>query len=172
MTWGELLQVLTTQLQQANVEEAHLVARHYMQDVFGKVDKTAIAQPTSIDIERTIADAVRLSKGEPLAYVTGIAHFYGHEFFVNQHVLSPRPETEELVRWVLENHADEHLYLVDLCTGSGCIAASLSHERPSWNVLAVDLDPRVIEVAEANFISVEVADKTRGEVHDVLLEED
>lgn len=94
----------------------------------------------------------RLMAHEPLQYITGLAHFYGLEFKVNPAVLIPRPETEELVSWVLsEVHgAEENLKILDVGTGSGCIAISIKKELEKADVHAIDISDKVLEVAIEN----------------------
>lgn len=92
----------------------------------------------------------RLMNDEPLQYVTETSWFYHLKFFVNHHVLIPRPETEELVEWVLSENREEHLYIVDACTGSGCIAVTLKKNRPGWRVEAFDNSIEALSVAERN----------------------
>ena len=69
---------------------------------------------------------------------------------VNEHVLIPRPETEELVDWILMEHDNEPLTICDLGTGSGCIAISLKLKRPHWKVYGIDLSAQALEVARIN----------------------
>lgn len=93
----------------------------------------------------------RRAKHEPLQYIIGETDFYSSTFKVNSHVLIPRPETEELVEHILQNHSNQtELNLLDIGTGSGCIAISLKKERPNWNVFAVDISPEALLVAKEN----------------------
>ena len=94
--------------------------------------------------------AARLLKAEPLQYVTGFADFYGRRFRVTPAVLIPRPETEELTELVLKA-IPENGRVLDLCTGSGCIAWTLKMERPDSEVTAVDISPEALEIAESQF---------------------
>jgi release factor glutamine methyltransferase len=96
---------------------------------------------------------VRLNGGEPLQYVTQVAHFYGLEFYVDPRVLIPRSETEELVYYVLEiltDDARKNLRLLDIGTGSGCIALTLQYKYPSLDITAIDISAEALEVAEIN----------------------
>lgn len=97
-------------------------------------------------------DLSRLVSHYPIQYLTGYSYFYGEKFFVNNHSLIPRPETEELVYRVLENHPhkSDQLQVLDLGTGSGCIAITLKKQRPEWDVTGVDLYPETLAVAEKN----------------------
>lgn len=99
----------------------------------------------------------RVNRQEPVQYVVGEAWFYGHPFVVNPAVLIPRPETEELVGWVLEQEPRAALRVWDAATGSGCIGISLARERPAWQVLASDISPAALQVALQNATAAGVA---------------
>ena len=89
--------------------------------------------------------------GEPLAYITGSKEFFGLPLQVDARVLDPRPDTETLVEWALENlPADAPCDVLDLGTGSGAIALALQHQRPQARVSAVDASPDALAVAQAN----------------------
>lgn len=93
----------------------------------------------------------RINKHEPLQYILGKTEFFGRTFSVNPHVLIPRPETEELVEVVLQSlPAPTPLSIVDIGTGSGCIAATLALERTHWSVSATDVSHEALQVARAN----------------------
>ncbi len=93
----------------------------------------------------------RLILGEPIQYITGNARFFGLDFKVRPGVLIPRPETEELVDWILHDAADRSdLAVLDIGTGSGCIAISLARSLPFANVTALELSPVAISQAEEN----------------------
>ena len=91
----------------------------------------------------------RLSKGEPLQYVIGSTPFCGLTFKVDSRVLIPRPETAELVEWVAQDVAQKGS-LLDVGTGSGCIAISLAHRLPDWRVQGWDISDGALEVAGEN----------------------
>ncbi len=94
-------------------------------------------------------------KHKPVAYITGKKGFHKFDFKVNEHVLIPRPETEELVDWYYQNHknlfaAEKQVKLLDLCTGSGCIAISISRLLSGVQVWASDVSENAIRIAEEN----------------------
>ena len=91
----------------------------------------------------------RLAKGEPLQYVIGSTPFCGLTFKVDGRVLIPRPETAELVEWVAQDAAPGGS-LLDVGTGSGCIAISLAHRLPGWKVQGWDISDGALEVAREN----------------------
>lgn len=95
----------------------------------------------------------RRADGEPVQYITGEAEFHGLKFHVDRRVLIPRPETELLAETVLEDvasGADTAPVLVDLCTGSGCIAVTLAKRRPTATVYALDVSDDALAVARMN----------------------
>ena len=94
--------------------------------------------------------AERRRRGEPLAYLLGQKEFHGRLFAVSPAVLIPRPETELLVETSLSLGLRDDARVVDLGTGSGCIAITLALERPAWQVTATDASPQAIEVARGN----------------------
>lgn len=91
----------------------------------------------------------RLAGNEPLQYVIGFTPFCGLQFRVDPRVLIPRPETAELVEWVAADSASEG-NLLDVGTGSGCIAITLAHKLPGWKVQGWDISDGALEVAREN----------------------
>jgi release factor glutamine methyltransferase len=94
----------------------------------------------------------RRRNGEPIAYILGRREFFALPFRVDRRVLIPRPDTEVLVETALSGTRDRHLYgrLLDLCTGSGCVAIAFAKDRPTWRVTAVDLSPEAAALAREN----------------------
>lgn len=107
-------------------------------------------------IEEQYNQAVEdMVKGKPFAYVLGYESFYGYDFIVNEDVLIPRPETEELVGLVLQmfdEHFGErdHVTVFDVATGSGAIGITLALEEPKMDVIASDISKEALEVAKQN----------------------
>jgi release factor glutamine methyltransferase len=100
--------------------------------------------------EHLIDDALRRrAAGEPLQYIRGRCDFYGREFFVDDRVLIPRPETELLVEQAIKR-APHGARVVDIGTGSGCIAVTLALERPDLRVFATDTSIPALAVAKHN----------------------
>lgn len=95
----------------------------------------------------------RIINGEPIQYVTGLAPFYNHFFLVNDNVLIPRPETEELV-YCVEKYIKQNKFkaprIIDIGTGSGCIPITLKDLFPSAEIVGVDIIDKALEVAEKN----------------------
>ena len=121
------------------------------------IDPIDIALRPNLEVEKNqmeILDKIllELSEEKPLQYIIGEMSFRSVELNVNPLVLIPRPETEELVGWVLEDyeHLERETNLVDFGTGSGCIAISLKKEQALFSVLAVDLDESILELVKEN----------------------
>ena len=92
----------------------------------------------------------KLKNSEPIQYILGETDFFGLAFYVNGSVLIPRPETEELVQWVLESAENKPIKILDIGTGSGCIAVTLAKKLPSAEVHAWDISEDALEVARRN----------------------
>lgn len=95
-----------------------------------------------------------LLKEKPIQYITGEAWFYGLRFEVNENTLIPRPETEELVEWIIESQKSkvksQKLEILDIGTGTGCIPISVKTNLPQANVSAIDVSEKALEVAKRN----------------------
>lgn len=100
----------------------------------------------------------RLLHGEPVQYITGHSWFYGQKFKVNNDVLIPRPETEELVEWIIgdfKNNTGRTLRILDIGTGSGCIAIVLkNYFGARAEVMAMDISGRALQVAKFNALNL------------------
>jgi len=105
-------------------------------------------------LEQLRSDVQRLSMHEPLQYVLGNTTFYGLEIQCNPAALIPRPETEELVDWVLSEVQLHSCVLIDLGTGTGCIPLAIKAKRPSWQVSAIDVSEEALALARTNALSL------------------
>jgi release factor glutamine methyltransferase len=92
----------------------------------------------------------RLKRFEPIQYITGRTEFYNLTFNVDKNVLIPRPETEELVSWILETGRAQSQNILDIGTGSGCIAIALAKNMPQASVWALDISKKALELANKN----------------------
>lgn len=99
----------------------------------------------------------RLTKYEPIQYIFGKTDFYGFEFQVNPSVLIPRPETEELVEMIVREYLGKDVAILDIGTGSGCIAITLKKLLKDADVSAIDISPEALKVAERNAMNNRVS---------------
>lgn len=112
------------------------------------------------DLDYWNAILIELKKEIPVQYLLGKTHFYGLEFEVNENVLIPRPETEELVEWIIQSQKSEvrsqQLRILDIGTGSGCIAISLAKNIPNAQVYAIDVSEKALDTAQKNAVNNQV----------------
>lgn len=129
-------------------------ARALLAHQLGVAREQLVARPEQrvapADAQQFARLADRRQRGEPLAYLLGEKEFYGRMFAVSPAVLIPRPETELLVETALSLGLHDDAHVVDLGTGSGCIAITLALERAAWRVTATDASPPAIAVARGN----------------------
>ncbi|MET3045209.1 peptide chain release factor N(5)-glutamine methyltransferase [Flavobacterium covae] len=96
----------------------------------------------------------QLKQEKPIQYILGETNFFGMSFYVNEHTLIPRPETEELVDWIIKTVStfkkEQKIKILDIGTGTGCIAISLAKNIPMAEVYAIDVSLKTLEVAERN----------------------
>ena len=131
--------------------EARAIARNAVAELAGIPLSALLTDPgAEFAAERSEEAAERLAAGEPLQYVVGHTEFYGRRFAVRAGVLIPRPETEELVDRVLRGERGSRRIL-DVGTGSGCIAASLALGLPDAEIFAADISDDALAVAAENF---------------------
>lgn len=102
----------------------------------------------------------QLEQQKPIQYIFGHTHFYGLDLEVNSNTLIPRPETEELVEWIIhENKTRGAIKILDIGTGSGCIAISLAKNLPDAEVYAIDVSEGALAVAKRNALANNVSVK-------------
>lgn len=105
---------------------------------------------TSAEVSKLDLVIHRLNKKEPVQYILGKAHFFGYEFQVNPFVLIPRPETELLVEEVLKRALNIPGKILDIGTGTGCIAITLAKKLPQKTVIAFDVSDEALQIASEN----------------------
>ena len=143
--------------------EAMSIARWIWTDILG------IRQSADLELdvaEKQILEAVfqRLVHGEPIQYIAGHAWFYGLKFKVTPDVLIPRPETEELVEWIIADQRKSNagdIHILDIGTGSGCIAITLASQLGRRAILtAMDISGRALEITLHNAVANDVPIET------------
>ncbi len=159
-----------------NAAEIRTIAYLIMEHVFS-LTRNEILLEKEVESGRSEDEKIneiirRINSNEPVQYVTGETMFYGRMFRVNSSVLIPRPETEELVRFVVtflkENKAGEPVSIMDIGTGSGCIPVTLALEFPLHHISATDISAAALEVARMNALALKAP--VRFFEHDILTE--
>jgi len=150
----------TSSLTNAGVGTARLDCLVLLEDATGKDRAWLLAHPEFTVQGSTLHNlkswVKRRIKHEPLAYVRGKSEFYGREFIVNAHTLEPRPESETIISLLKQTLEDRSLKMedgrniVDIGTGSGCLAVTAKLEMPHLNVYATDIDQLCIKTAKEN----------------------
>lgn len=130
----------------------HLDMVHFLLNRMQELPDNEISQ-SSVELYRSMIEKRR--KRFPLQQILGCQEFMGLNFFVNKHVLIPRQDTETLVEQVLEEQKDKDIRLLDVCTGSGCIAISLAVKGGYASVTATDISEEALKVAQRNAVSLE-----------------
>lgn len=160
------------QIQQLTSADTAMLPSFWLTDwLLHVIDKSALFLITDESYELTECEqkqfdmgVVKMQQGTPLAYLTGQQAFWSLNFMVNEHTLIPRPDTEVLIEQVLNWINSQPIHastkrLLDLGTGSGCIAISLAHElkQHNWQVVAVDLSLEALKIARHNAVMNDVA---------------
>ena len=155
MTIAELLRQAQDRLTSAGSDEPQANSEWLLAHVLG-VTRTWVLANGSFEIsekDQTQFEKLLLRKeaGEPLSHIIGVQPFCGLDIVVTPDVLTPRPETEDLVEQVSKQFEREGAYtFLDMCTGSGCIAVALAVKFPNARVLAVDISEAALKVAQQN----------------------
>lgn len=151
-------------------EEARSVVMLLCSELLGTKNYTHIVDP-GYQIEKNRLPALeaamaRLRDGEPVQYVLGYSDFYGYRFHTDPSVLIPRPETEQLCKMAIEEASrrkrmrsafgDNEVRVLDLCTGSGCIAWTMALSVPGTEVTAVDVSEKALETASSQDFKAEI----------------
>lgn len=152
MEAGALRTELTAFLKRNGIPDAEFDVRCMFEQVTGKRLENVLLEGIDAEMENPLRNMVqRRACGEPLQYILGEWEFFGMRLFVGKGVLIPRPDTETLVEAVLDwCGRKEKLRILDLCTGSGCIALALKQHLPHAQVYAVDCSKEALAYAEKN----------------------
>jgi len=169
LTVGQALRKAEQRLRDASVPDPALDAERLLRHTLGWDRAAVIARAGELlaapDERRFLALVEERARRRPLQHLTGVQAFWRHEFLVTPDVLVPRPETEILVQAALELMRErEAPVMVDVGTGSGCIALSIAAERPDAVVHAVDVSPAALAVARENARRLGLA--ARVEMHE------
>lgn len=138
--------------------EANTIATYVFEDLFEPLNANTAERSWSTAEREQFKRVLRdLQQQRPWQYVVGLADFYGLKFRVDERVLIPRPETEELVHYIIQQHKGQPLQVLDVGTGSGCIAVTLKKNWPKASVMAVDVSADALLVAQSNALDQETA---------------
>lgn len=158
-TISELINAAKVDLQANDVDDARRCAQILLSSLLNCNHAYLIAHSRDIVEPAIVIQFGQMIKrrvqGEPLQYILGVQEFFGRDFIVNPAVLIPRPETELIIEAVLALVKDRssqwpNLRILDICTGSGCIAVTLAAELPQAHITALDISPAALAVAKAN----------------------
>lgn len=160
----ELLKYGKEKLEQQKVEDASIISRILMQHVL-EIDrnKLIINKKDNVDInkEKEYKECIeKIMKGTPIQYITNNQEFMRLNFYVDENVLIPQPDTEILVEKVIKSiDIMGNIEILDMCTGSGCIGISLAKNIENTKVTLVDISKEAIEIAKKNAIQNDVENK-------------
>lgn len=178
MTIAETLRTASQRLRTAHIPNDLLDAQALLAFALGR-DRTWLIvnfrEPLESGRREEYAALIeRRAKGEPLQYITGRQEFFGYDFEVTPAVLIPRPESELIVEEVIRLAAAERFptaappIIVDVCTGSGCIAVAIAREVEEVRILATDISVAALEVAQRNIARNGVTDRIEVLAGDLL----
>lgn len=170
MVIRELLTESVRRLKENNIENAIFDANLIIRSVL-KLKPIDLVLSYNKDVEDEKIDCVRKliekrCQNEPLQYILGTQEFMGLEFIVNKNVLIPRADTETLVEAVLE--LNRGMNVLDICTGSGCIALSIAHYNKNAFVIGLDISADALSVASENAEKLSLSERVRFEKCDIM----
>ena len=161
MNIKELINFGKTTLEKNKVEDAGIIARVLAQYIL-KMDRNKMvinenSNIEEIDKHRYYLAIIEIIQGMPLQYITNSQEFYGIQMYVNEKVLIPQPDTEILVQEVIKiieqknkNKEQKDMEILDMCTGSGCIAVAIATNVQNVNVMLADVSREALEIAKVN----------------------
>ena len=169
MNQKDLLISAENTLKKFNINDAHIKAKRLLEYVLNQNDSQLIinslkevSQNKKIEYEAKIQEIIN---GRPLQYITNSQEFMGLNFFVNENVLIPQPDTETLVETAIKkmksdnNNKNKPIQILDLCTGSGCIAISIAKFIKNSKIVATDISEKTLQVAKKNAVLNNVESK-------------
>ena len=181
-TVGKLLAWTTDYFSRHEIDEPRLSAELLLAHALG-CSRMALytgyeQTPPAAQVEMFRSLVKRRKDHEPVAYLTGKAWFYSMELCVSSDVLIPRPDTETLVEQAitaLRNGSSPQPRVLDLCTGSGCAALAIAKNCPTAQIVATDISPAAVAVAQANALQVGLSERVvfrQGDLFGALLADD
>lgn len=141
-----------------NASEAAIVTNDLLQYVTGKTKLERLANPSALlttsEQESITNHLHELLLHKPIQYITGKAYLAGYEFIVSPQVLIPRPETDELIEWITQQHKPHETNLIDVGCGSGVIGISLAKKLPQTWVTCTDISDDALTIAKLNAVKL------------------
>lgn len=179
----ELLRLGENALKQANIQDAYIKANILLQYVLKQTKQDLIINSEKIVEQSKVNEynkcIQKLVEGLPIQYITNHQQFMALDFYVDENVLIPQPDTEILVEEAIKIvNQMQNAQLLDLCTGSGAIAVSISHYCKNAQITATDISPKALEVANKNatsnnaniqFIQSDLFDKLTEKSFDIIV---
>lgn len=157
MTVNELRSRFFTSLKDEYPSEETQAFFYELTEFYLQLRRIDVALKPGLEISAEVSDLfseaiTKLKRQQPIQYITGATEFFGLSFQVNKHTLIPRPETEALVEWILKDLQQQPLAhgILDIGTGSGCIAISLAKHLPKVPVAALDISEGALQIATEN----------------------
>ena len=172
MNIKELINFGKTTLEKNEVEDAGIIARVLAQYIL-KMDRNKIvinenSNIEEIDKHRYYLAIIEIIQGMPLQYITNSQEFYGIQMYVNENVLIPQPDTEILVQEVIKiieqknkNKEQKDIEILDMCTGSGCIAVAIATNVQNVNVMLADVSREALKVAKVKAQNTNTTEKIK-----------
>ena len=166
MKTQELLKEGKKILNKNNIEDANLIARILLQFVLN-LDRNQLLIKQEQEVEKENKEKYKYAiekivKGVPLQYITNSQEFMGLNFYVDENVLIPQPDTEILVEEVIKIVSKENkINILDICTGSGCIGISVANAVPKAKITMSDISKKAIEIAKKNAKENNVLEKIK-----------
>jgi release factor glutamine methyltransferase len=150
--------------------EATAVLNYLFENLFSKTSKDLILHGDDFFERQNELDAIltRLKNCEPIQHILGYEYFSGLKILVNSDVLIPRPETEELVQWIIDEEKNQINVITDFCTGSGCLALAMRKNFPNSKIIATDISENAIELGKKSESLNFNISKVQWEIHDLL----
>ena len=131
-------------------EQARELAYYLVEETTGLTKGDLLLRPTAMEIQGLDDLISRLNEHEPVEYIFGHCDWMGLSLRVTRDTLIPRPETAELVEWMLHDEPATPLHILDIGTGTGCIALALQQRRPAWHISGCDVSEKALAVARQN----------------------
>ena len=178
----ELLKLGENVLKKENIQDSHIKASILLQYVLNQtkqhliINSEEIVEPSKINEYNNYLQLI--IQGTPIQYITNHQQFMALDFYVDENVLIPQPDTEILVEEGLKIIKEQNMEVLDLCTGSGAIAVSIAHYCQNSTVTATDISKEALEVARKNanlnnvnieFIESDLFDELTERSFDIIL---